>query len=455
MGLNLLLLVVGLVICFGGIYIRKVCSAILGLIWGALCSFAVILMTVGLWGIDDETFIIVAVCAIACALISVIYDKLCAAINAFLSSFFLVAILLLMADSMESATLILIAAVIALIVSIISVKIYNYSFIIMTAFSGAFIASIGGCGIIYNADASRVFLNLIFGDDVAGFVLIGTLVLGVLGCIVQWRRLKGKTANGANTEHKTTVLENADGAFAPVEKASIQNPFVREIKENWGLLLAPIVVTLFWNLWGSRLLWTLFPSMYNYDFQPQTLWHYMPSIITAILSGWEMATFIVAIKTRSKNFCILWMLPNMIIALIYLVEMVKSLTAYSDIPWVSDSTWIFKLGYVIACFVPFLSWWIIRKLEKAFAAFSHSDIKAYVLCGICAFLVLRIVGSITYFIERQLIAYDPGYTSIGESLLLLILNIISMTVVIRVIYRHNAYAKEHCTSVLNNNKEGE
>ena len=84
MGLNLLLLVVGLVICFGGIYIRKVCSAILGLIWGALCSFAVILMTVGLWGIDDETFIIVAVCAIACALISVIYDKLCAAINAFL-----------------------------------------------------------------------------------------------------------------------------------------------------------------------------------------------------------------------------------------------------------------------------------------------------------------------------------------------------------------------------------
>ena len=192
MGLNLLLLVVGLVICFGGIYIRKVCSAILGLIWGALCSFAVILMTVGLWGIDDETFIIVAVCAIACALISVIYDKLCAAINAFLSSFFLVAILLLMADSMESATLIIIAAVIALIVSIISVKIYNYSFIIMTAFSGAFIASIGGCGIIYNADASRVFLNLMLGDDVAGFILIGTWFLVSLDVLSNGGGSKGK-----------------------------------------------------------------------------------------------------------------------------------------------------------------------------------------------------------------------------------------------------------------------
>lgn len=250
------------------------------------------------------------------------------------------------------------------------------------------------------------------------------------------------------TGHKTTVSENTAGAFAPAEKASIQNPFVREIKENWGLLLAPIVVTLFWNLWGSRLLWTLFPSMYNYDFLPQTLWHYMPSIITAILSGWEMATFIVAIKTRSKNFCILWMLPNMIIALVYLVKMFRLLTTYGGLAW------IFDLAYVIACFVPFLSWWIIRKLEKAFAAFSRNDIKAYVLCGICAFLVLRIVGSITSFIERQLIAYD-GYTSIGESLLLLILNIISMTVVIRVIYRHNVYAKDHCTSVLNNNKEGE
>ena len=88
MGLNFILLIVGLIVCFGGIYIRKACSALLGLIWGALCSFVVILMTVGLWGIDEEAFVIVAVCAVVCALISAIYDKLCAAINAFLSTFF-------------------------------------------------------------------------------------------------------------------------------------------------------------------------------------------------------------------------------------------------------------------------------------------------------------------------------------------------------------------------------
>lgn len=116
MGLNLLLIAIGLVICFGGIYIRKVCSAFLGLIWGALCSFAVILMSVGLWGIDEESFYIVAVCAVVFAIISCIHDKLCAAINAFLSTFFLVAILLLLADSTEGTMLLLIAGIVALVV---------------------------------------------------------------------------------------------------------------------------------------------------------------------------------------------------------------------------------------------------------------------------------------------------------------------------------------------------
>ncbi len=436
MGLNFLLLVVGLVICFGGIYIRKVCSAALGLIWGSICSFVVIFMTVGLWGLDDETTAIIIMCAVLCAIISVINDKLCAVINAFLSSFFLVATLLQMADRMESATLITIATAIALIISIITVKIYDYSFIIITAFSGAFIASVGGCGIVHDEDASDVLLALMFGDEVTGFILIGTMILGILGCIVQWRRLKGRAANGANANG-----ENTSDSSTPVQKVRIQNPFVREIKENWGLLLAPIVVTLLWKLWGSQLLWILFPSMYDYDFIPQTLWNYMPSIITAILSGWKMATFVVAIKTRSKNFCILWMLPNMIIALAYLVQMFRLLMTYGEV------VWVFDLGYAIACFVPFLSWWIIRKLEKAFAPFSRSDVKAYVLCGICAFLVLRLADKIIFFIESKLIAFGPEYMPIWVSCALLVLSIIAMAIIIQVIF--NTRVKNLYTSALN------
>lgn len=450
MGLNFILLIVGLIVCFGGIYIRKACSALLGLIWGALCSFVVILMTVGLWGIDEEAFVIVAVCAVVCALISAIYDKLCAAINAFLSTFFLVAILLLMADSMEGTVLIIIAAVIALIVSAISIKIYDYSFIIMTAFSGAFTASIGGCGIIYDADTADVLMELLFGDEVTGFILIATLILGVLGCVVQWRRLKGKSVANTNVQHGESGTDSiGESSVAPVENPTIQNPFVREIKENWGLLLAPWIVTIVWGVWGSRLLWQLFPSMYYYDFMPQTLWHYMPSIIATILSGWEMATFIVAIKTRSKNFCVFWMVPNMIIALIYLVQMFEFIANYSG------PSWVFNLAGAITCFVPFLSWWVIRKLEKASALFATNDVKAYVLSGVCAYLVQRIIGKVIFFIETHMIAYSPSYTPPLASFLLLVLDILVMALVVKWMFKRYVPVEKTSTDVLHENKEGE
>lgn len=43
MGVNLFLLCVGLVICFGGIYFRKVVSGLLGFVWGAVLGGVVLL----------------------------------------------------------------------------------------------------------------------------------------------------------------------------------------------------------------------------------------------------------------------------------------------------------------------------------------------------------------------------------------------------------------------------
>jgi hypothetical protein len=77
MTLNLLLLIAGLIICFGGIYIRRLCSAILGLVWGALCTFLLILVNVGLWGFDEDYFVIVVIFALIFAVVSAIYEKLC------------------------------------------------------------------------------------------------------------------------------------------------------------------------------------------------------------------------------------------------------------------------------------------------------------------------------------------------------------------------------------------
>lgn len=162
-----------------------------------------------------------------------------------------------------------------------------------------------------------------------------------------------------------------------------------------------------------------------------------------------MATFIVAIKTRSKNFCVFWMVPNMIIALIYLVQMFEFIANYTG------PSWVFNLAGAVTCFVPFLSWWVIRKLEKASSLFANKDVKAYALCGVCAYLVQRIIGKVIFFIETHMIAYSPSYTPPLTSFLLLVLEIVVMAIVIKSMFKRNIPVDKVGTSVLHENKEGE
>lgn len=390
MGLNFLLLVVGLVICFGGIYIRKVCSAALGLIWGAICSFAVILMTVGLWGLDDETTAIIIMCAVLCAIISVINDKLCAVINAFLSSFFLVAILLLMADSVESATLITIAAIIALIISIITVKIYDYSFIIITAFSGAFIASVGGCGIAYNEDASDVLLALMFGDEVTGFILIGTIVLGVLGCIVQWRRLKGKKVTSGNT---CIDISDASSAVKHSRFAQwIKTIDITEIKENWVMLIAPCLTSLIWTFFLFEYLEYRF-GMY---LDVKRLINYVPEVVYALLCGASVASLIISVKNRSKSFCAIWQAPFVITAAIKLVHIISYTVKYHAVRWYYDSIVIYIASFV-KLFIPLLAMLVVRVAQQKFRdTFNKPNISAK------ANITMSLLTSLVWYLGEKL-----------------------------------------------------
>jgi hypothetical protein len=234
MGLNLVLLVLGLLICFGGIYFRRLCSGILGLICGVLGAFAFVLITAGLWSIaDDSSIITMIICGLVFAVISAIYYKACAVINSFLSSFALVSIFLAAAGNIDSeAGVIIIAAVIALIVAAISFKFYDYSFIITTALIGAFIASIGGFGLFHNCNIEDIIPEIVwngFGDLTP--ILISTILLGILGFFIQLKRLRliGSTNKGAeeskvfNSEQLnhvaatvTTQAKKAGQATAPV-----------------------------------------------------------------------------------------------------------------------------------------------------------------------------------------------------------------------------------------------
>ena len=390
MGLNFILLIVGLIVCFGGIYIRKACSALLGLIWGALCSFVVILMTVGLWGIDEEAFVIVAVCAVVCALISAIYDKLCAAINAFLSTFFLVALLLLMADSMEGTVLIMIAAVIALIVSAISIKIYDYSFIIMTAFSGAFTASIGGCGIAYDADTSDVLMELLFGDEVTGFILIATLILGVLGCVVQWKRLTGKKVAPGNTS--TEVTDTTPPINSPSRFSQWVNSIdANEIKDNWTLLIAPLLASVVWVFFLSEFLNMRF-GMYM---DVKRLINYIPNAVYALLCGASVASLINAVKNRSKSFCAIWQMPFMITAAIKLVGMISYTINYYSTHIRYQHVMAVYVANFLCLFVPLIAMWVVRIVQQkkpdSFNASTNANI------------VLALVTSLVWYLGEKLI----------------------------------------------------
>jgi hypothetical protein len=351
-------------------------------------------------------------------------------INAFLSTFFLMMMLLLASRELELSAIILLAIVIAAVISAICAKIYLYAYVIMTAFSGGFIANIGGYGLTHDYETAQVLMGLLANEDVRSTILVGTLILGVLGCIVQWNRLKKRVAPGAS-EGKADTSAFGGTVTPPAERQAVQSPLVREIKKHWGLLLAPWLVDIVWAQWGYQLLWDLFPSMFDYVFDPETLWQYVPTIMGYALTGWVIATLVMVIKRRSKGFFIVWMIPYMILELVHLVEMFKQIKDYPG------PIWMFSLSQVIYPILPFLFRWIIRVLERVSEVFSRRDTKTYVLYGAGACLAKMIVGYIISFILNHSIAYDGSFLPVWISLLLLCVEIGVMAVIIRAYFRRS------------------
>lgn len=207
----LLLTVFGLIICFGGIYIRKFCSSIMGLVWGAFLSIILIVLTTeSIWQIDsEESLIWIVIGAITLAIFSAIYEKACAFLNSFIPTFFIVCVLLLFNilsnEDLEMSAVVMIALIVAFISGFISYKIYDIAFMLETAFTGAFIASLGIYGLTDGAnDVGDVVFGAVMDDEVIGYILLGTVVLGIIGFCVQWGRFK------TIKEEKTTEAKKDD-----------------------------------------------------------------------------------------------------------------------------------------------------------------------------------------------------------------------------------------------------
>ena len=443
MGLNLLLIAVGLLICFGGIYLRKVCSAFLGLIWGALCSFAVILMTVGLWGIDEESFYIVAVCAVIFAIVSCIHDKLCAAINSFLSAFFFVAILLLVSDSMEGTALFLIAGIIAFVISLISIRIYDYSFILTTAFSGAFIASVGFCGVVYDAEVSDVLMELLFGDEATGIVVATTLILGTIGFFVQLRRIiknkpKAKPINEQPAEYSDGSYETAD---LTEKKTPLFEGFaISEMKESWLLLLAPVLWQIAWPGVISPLLERLFPSLYFYMYKDRLI-YFLPDLISSLLSGFALVTLIEAIKHRSRGFCFIWMIPSLLAAASKLLQVLGYLPHSAG--YGTYSLIVSYLVSILVYLIPLLMWKIIPKMK--YTLVETSTVKTWLFAAVSVVFVNKAIEIVLYCTRQFLINGFVWFESLFGDLCLLCIEAVWAAFLLKVFAERNKVSESDAT----------
>jgi len=215
--LEFILIAVGLTICFGGIYLKKLVSGLGGLAWGGGLGFLLVMFLAMEVDMDmTAVIIVVAIIAIGMAALAVKFDRFFAGINSFFSSGIIFFVVSLIATEGEFGAAIGIALVIALIASVLSFKFYDYSFIISTALTGGFIASLGGVPLFNDSSLDRVVNAFLWGrTDMINQILVFTVVLGIAGTIVQYLRLKkillSQTAlGGLGTSQTARAIRSGD-----------------------------------------------------------------------------------------------------------------------------------------------------------------------------------------------------------------------------------------------------
>lgn len=221
--MNYILLIIGLIICFGGIYLRKPIFAITGLFWGAAFSFIVLLLIAGLWDMDESSLIIVIFSALLCAVFSVVYEKICVFINSFMSTFIIISLLVMILSSSEINGIVIcfIAAIIATLIGMLSVHIYQYSFSVITAFTGAFVSSVSLQGIVRHTDALEIVARMIWRGDSVGPVIIMTFILGIVGICVQTIRFNSLDGTKDNATSFNSIFFSIAPFFESLANALI------------------------------------------------------------------------------------------------------------------------------------------------------------------------------------------------------------------------------------------
>ncbi|MGN0465503.1 MAG: zinc ribbon domain-containing protein [Lachnospiraceae bacterium] len=322
MGLNLILICVGLIICFGGIYIRKICAGVTGFSWGILLGAVVSLMIGGIMSsIDSSSIIIILLVAIAICVVCVIYDRICTVINTFISGFFMsFLVLLLLLGSLfnsSSMSILPIIGVLALAVAgflaTIAYRFYQIAYVIVTAFSGAFIAGIGFEGFIHQASPMDVFFEIVWSGNVKVMsVLIAiTIGLGIAGYKVQLKRFNiSVPSQNMSINMPNFSALNLKGLFSGSINRSYGNGTSNlkdEIKENKFIFLAPIIDSI------------VVPAMYRIlnSIQSAESIYEIVSFVSIVASGVTLAGIVYFVMTKDIKINMIYQIPYILGFLIF------------------------------------------------------------------------------------------------------------------------------------------
>lgn len=242
--LNFSVMCIGLIICFGGIYFKRVIAAMTGLVWGSLLGVVITLLTAAtLYDIDEKLPVYMVGCALVMGIACAIHDRLCSAITAFLITF-VACIFAAILNINAVRTILIIAFMISMFMAYLSYLFDRVAFVLITAFGGACIANIGAYGLVHHLDLGEMLAEMIVGYFTGFFSIIaGTIVLGCIGCYVQHLRcvaeedrqsLKKEPTSNDTGKKLTDIVEKN-------EKAFYEDIFDREIDFDLLLLVIPCV----------------------------------------------------------------------------------------------------------------------------------------------------------------------------------------------------------------------
>lgn len=398
MAVNLILLIIGLIICFGGIYFRRLFSGIIGFVWGALITIGLILIAVGTRKFDLQEYIVPALIAgIILGIASAVYYRVCALVNGFITGAFITFVLAALANDFEAtAGVIIIALILGVITAVLSFKFYDYSFILMTAFLGGLIASTGLYGLISGNDIEEIAISLAWsGSEGFAIIIFATLALTIIGFFVQLKRLSVIGVGATNTSSQSrnngyryngpswiSRLFNQIGSFIgsvfQIIFAAIADAFCglrtdesraelkREIRLERNLLFAPIYL-----FFVVPLLYALLTKGYY-----SSGWFSIASWFDIISTAVTLAAFAYFVPNRSKTFTLMVVVLSVASYILFNLSSISYLSRYY-------STW-----YVIVMASRFLVCWLVLGLVSKLFKGSKSQ---YIALNIVLFLLYEFV----------------------------------------------------------------